>query len=109
MWTEKDCCNKKKTENEGQRPRKTARIEITRGRFLDLRTQDAKDQAAEIARGREAREKEAAEGDEYSIKRCISVVNTMELTIEEKAKAIAVITKSKDNREDFICTFELDQ
>jgi hypothetical protein len=33
----------------------------------------------------------------------------MELTIGEKAKAIAVIAKSKDIREAFLCTFEVDQ
>jgi hypothetical protein len=33
----------------------------------------------------------------------------MELTIGEKAKAIAVIAKSKDSREAFLCTFEVDQ
>jgi hypothetical protein len=61
-----------------------------------------------MARERESREKKATEGDKYSIRRCVSVVNTMELTIGEKAKAIAVIAKSKDSRE-AICTFEVDQ
>jgi hypothetical protein len=66
-------------------------------------------EAAEMERERESREKEAVEGDKYSIRRCVSVINTMELTIGEKAKAIALISKSKDSREAFLCTFEVDQ
>jgi hypothetical protein len=74
-----------------------------------MRDKQAENEAAEMARERESRENEAAEGDKYSIRRCVSVINTMELTIGEKAKAIAVIAKSKDSREAFLCTFEVDQ
>jgi hypothetical protein len=74
-----------------------------------MREKQAENEAVEMARERESREKEVAEGDKYSIRRCVSVINTMELTKGEKAKAIAVIAKSKDSREAFLCTFEVDQ
>jgi hypothetical protein len=90
-----------------ERPRK--KIETMMGKFLEMREKQAENEAAEMARERESREKEAAEGDKYSIRRCVSVINTMELTKGEKAKAIAVIAKSKDSREAFLCTFEVDQ
>jgi hypothetical protein len=90
-----------------ERPRK--KIETMMGRFLEMREKQAEDEVAEMARERESREKEAAKGDKYSIRRCASVINAMELTIGEKAKAIAVIAKSKDSREAFLCTFEVDQ
>jgi len=62
----------------------------------------------EEAAARLAREKEAAESNDFSIKRCISVLNTMEVTKEEKAKAFVVFIKSKENREAFISGCELD-
>ncbi|RCV13639.1 hypothetical protein SETIT_2G361600v2 [Setaria italica] len=88
-------------------------------RFLEIRTKQAEDEAKQLARENEAREKEsrkkeardkeAAKGDEFSIKRCISVINTMEVTKQEKTKAYAIFTKSKENRETFICASEQDQ
>ncbi|RCV38229.1 hypothetical protein SETIT_8G125300v2 [Setaria italica] len=83
--------SRKKPEKEGQRPRKT------------------EDEAQQLARENEARDKEAAKGDEYSIKRCISIINTMEVTKQEKAKSYAIFTKSKENRETFICASEEDE
>nr|TKW10287.1 hypothetical protein SEVIR_6G152900v2 [Setaria viridis] len=84
--------SRKKLEKEGQRPRKSLARENE-------------------ARENETREKEARdrEADEYSIKRCISIINTMEMTKQEKAKAYAVFTKSKENRETFICASEEDE
>jgi hypothetical protein len=86
--------------------------------FLALRTKQAQDEASQLARENEAREKEArdkearekqAEGNDFSIKRCISIVNTMDVSKQEKAKAYAVFGKSKENRETFICASEEDQ
>jgi hypothetical protein len=102
----KDRCNKKEA-NKRRKPRK--KIETMMGKFLEMREKQAENEAAEMVRERESKEKEAAKGDKYSIRRCVSVINTMELTIGEKAKAIAVIAKSKDSREAFLCTFEVDQ
>jgi hypothetical protein len=86
--------------------------------FLALRTKQAQDEASQLARENEAREKEArdkearekqAEGNDFSIKRCISIVNTMDVSKQKKAKAYAVFGKSKENRETFICASEEDQ
>jgi hypothetical protein len=86
--------------------------------FLALRTKQAQDEASQLARENEAREKEArdkearekqTEGNDFSIKRCISIVNTMDVSKQEKAKAYAVFGKSKENRETFICASEEDQ
>ena len=81
-------------EKEEKRPKKGERIEEMMGRYLDMRTKQVQDESADLAK-----EKEVAEGNDFSIKRCISVLSTMELTKEEKAKAFAVFIKSKENRQ----------
>lgn len=99
--------SRKKPAKEEQRPRKSAKLDGMIERFLEMRTKQAEDEVAQLARENEAREKdargEAAKGDDFSIKRCISVINTMAVTKVEKAKAYAVFIKSKENREAFIC------
>jgi len=65
--------------------------------------QEEEEEAAHLAK-----EKEAAECNDFSIKRCISVLNTLDVTKEEKAKAYVVFIKSKENREAFISGCELD-
>uniref|UniRef100_K3Y0J4 Uncharacterized protein n=1 Tax=Setaria italica TaxID=4555 RepID=K3Y0J4_SETIT len=72
--------SRKKPEKEGQRPRKSAKIEAMMERFLEMRTKQAEDEAQQLARENETREKKDAKGDEYSIKKCISIINTMEVT-----------------------------
>jgi len=67
------------------------------------RAKEAKEEAARLAR-----ENDAAKSNDFSIKRCISVLNTLEVTKEEKAKAFVVFIKSKENREAFISGCELD-
>nr|TKW10416.1 hypothetical protein SEVIR_6G163000v2 [Setaria viridis] len=91
--------SRKKPEKEGQRPRKSAKIEAMMERFLETRTKQAEDEAKQLARENEAREneirdKKTAKSDEFSIKRCISIINTME---------------NKENRETFICASEEDE
>nr|TKW33017.1 hypothetical protein SEVIR_2G205000v2 [Setaria viridis] len=92
-----------KPENKGQRHKKSAKIEVMMERFLEMRIKENE------TREKEARDKEATKGDEYSIKWCISIINTMEVTKQEKIKAYAIFTKSKENRETFICTSEEDE
>jgi len=94
----------KKHEKEEKRPKKGERIEEMMGRYLDMRTKQVQDESADLAK-----EKEVAEGNDFSIKRCISVLSTMEVTKEEKAKAFAVFIKSKENREAFLSGCELDR
>ncbi|RCV31161.1 hypothetical protein SETIT_6G154900v2 [Setaria italica] len=84
---------RKKSEKEEQRPRKSTKIEGTMERYLEMRAKQAEDEAAQLAR-----EKKVAKGDEFSIKRCISIVNAMEVIKQERAKAYAVFTKSKENK-----------
>jgi hypothetical protein len=89
------------------------------GAYLKMRTKQAQAEAADRAkemeereretREREAREKDAAQASDFTIRRCISVPNTMEVTKEEKIKAYAIFIKSKENREAFICACEVDQ
>jgi len=74
------------------------------GRYLDMRTKQVQDESVDLAK-----EKEVAKGNDFSIKRCISVLSTMEVTKEEKAKAFAVFIKSKENREAFLSGCELDR
>jgi hypothetical protein len=105
----RSAASRRKPQKEEPRPKKSARIESMMGQFLELKTKQAENDEARLRREEEAREKEVGKGDDYSIKKCISVINTMQVTKEEKAKAIAVFTKSKENREAFICTCEADQ
>ncbi|CAN6356665.1 unnamed protein product [Urochloa humidicola] len=85
---------RKKQEKELKRPRNNENI----------------DHAREMEeREREAREKDAAQAFDFSIRSCILVLNTMEVTKEEKAKAYEIFIKGKENRETFICACEVDQ
>jgi hypothetical protein len=51
-------------------------------RYLEMRIKQAEDEAT-----LQASEKEVAQGTYFSIKRCISVLNSMDVTKEEKVKA----------------------
>ncbi|XP_035823105.1 uncharacterized protein [Zea mays] len=104
--------SRNKQEKEPKKPRKTDNIENMMNKYLEMRSKQVEDEAAreKEAREKETREKEAAQSEDFSIKRCISVLNTMEeVTKMEKAKAYSVFTKSKENRETFICACEADQ
>jgi len=74
------------------------------GRYLDMRTKQVQDESVDLAK-----EKEVAQGNDFSIKKCISVLNTMKVTKEEKVKAFVVLIKSKENREAFLSGCELDR
>jgi hypothetical protein len=52
--------------------------------------------------------KGASQFNDFSIKRCISVLNTLEVTKEEKAKAYAVFIERKEKIEAFISGCEED-
>ncbi|PUZ60258.1 hypothetical protein GQ55_4G109200 [Panicum hallii var. hallii] len=93
--------SRNKQEKELKRPRKNENIQAEA---------EAADRAREMEeREREAREKDGAQAFDFSIRRCISVLNTMEVTKEEKAKAYAIFIKSKENREALIYACEVDQ
>ncbi|PUZ67520.1 hypothetical protein GQ55_3G442300 [Panicum hallii var. hallii] len=116
---QRPAASRNKQEKKLKRPRKNENIVGMIGAYLEMRTKQAETEAADRAkemeereretREREAREKDAAQASDFSIRRCISVLNTMEVTKEEKAKAYAIFIKSKENREAFICACEVDQ
>jgi hypothetical protein len=84
-------------------PKKTSNIEVLMERCLDIRSKQAKDEATQLAREREARG-----GDYFSIKNCIAVLNTLEVTKEEKVKAYKVF-KDSDNRHIFFSAWNDDR
>jgi hypothetical protein len=95
-------CNKKEEEKDVQeekRPKKSTRVENMMEKYLEMRTKQAEDESAQLAK-----EKEHTQGVDFSIKKCIS---SMKVTKEEKAKAY-VVFKTPVNRELFLCACEDD-
>jgi hypothetical protein len=98
---------RQETNKESKKLRKSDNIENMMDRYLEMRSKQVE---YESAREKEAREMEVTQSDDFSIKRCISVMNTIEeVTKVEKAKAYLIFPKSKENRETFICACEADQ
>uniref|UniRef100_K3Z006 Uncharacterized protein n=1 Tax=Setaria italica TaxID=4555 RepID=K3Z006_SETIT len=112
-----EACDENDEEKDARDEEEEARnckIEAMMERFIEMRTKQAEDETKQLARENKVREKkssdkEAAKGDKFSIKRCILVINTMEVTKQENVKAYAIFTKSKENEETFICASEEDQ
>ncbi|EAZ37531.1 hypothetical protein OsJ_21861 [Oryza sativa Japonica Group] len=112
-----------KEEKEPKRQKKSVGVEGLMERYLDMRTKQTEDEAAQLAREKEAhlaREKEAQlarekeahlarekESNDFSIKRCISVLNSMDVTKAEKVKAYTVF-KNSENREIFVSACDED-
>jgi hypothetical protein len=94
---------RKKDEQEEKRPKKSSRVETMMEKYLEMRTKQVEDERSQLCK-----EKEATQGDDFSIKRCVSVLNTMDVTKEEKVKAYGVF-KSKENREIFLSAWSEDQ
>jgi hypothetical protein len=67
------------------------------GRYLDVKTKQVAYEAAQSTK-----EKEIAQDNDFSIKRCISVLKTMDITRDEKIKA-AEVFNTPNYRETFIC------
>jgi uncharacterized protein (UPF0179 family) len=67
------------------------------GRYLDMKTKQIEDEAAQLAK-----EKEVAQTNHFSIKRCITILRTMDVTVDEKIKAAEMFT-IPNNIETFIC------
>ncbi|KAK3121468.1 hypothetical protein QOZ80_8BG0653920 [Eleusine coracana subsp. coracana] len=93
---------KNKEGKDAKIPKKTASIEGMRERYLEMRTKQAEEETASLER-----EKVIAQGADYSVKRCISVLSSMDVTKEEKAKAY-VVFKNPGNMEVFLCACEHD-
>uniref|UniRef100_A0A0A9FSV9 Uncharacterized protein n=1 Tax=Arundo donax TaxID=35708 RepID=A0A0A9FSV9_ARUDO len=107
-----------KDEKEAKKPKKSDRIEEMMERYLDMRTKqveaeatrlakEKEEETARLAKGKEdeaawlASKKPISQGNNFSINRCISVLNLMEVTKDEKSKAYGVF-KNVDNREFFL-------
>ena len=72
------------------------------GRYLDLKSKQVEDEVTQMAKG-----KESAQGNDFSIMRCIYVLRSMKVTEDEKIKA-AEVFDIPNNRETFI-SFSIDE
>jgi hypothetical protein len=72
------------------------------GWYLDLKAKQVEDEVTQMAK-----EKESSQGDDFSIKRCISVVRSMNVIEDQKIKAARVFD-IPNNRETFI-SFSVDE
>jgi len=90
-------------EREPKKQKKNSKIEGMMERYLEMRSKQVEEETVELARA-----KEVAQVDDFSIKKCISVLNSMDGTKEEKAKAY-VVFKSQEDREIFLSACEEDQ
>ena len=91
--------SRNREEKDPKRQKKGGNLEGLMERYLDMRTKQADDEREREAQL--AREREASQSNDFSIKRCISVLNTMEVAKDEKAKAYSVF-KDPDNRQIFL-------
>ncbi|XP_020401577.1 uncharacterized protein [Zea mays] len=82
-----------------KRHKKGDNLEGIMGRYIDMRMKQAEEEATHLAKERE--EKEVSQAADFSIKKCISILGTMEVTKEEKAKAYNAF-KDLDNRQIFL-------
>jgi hypothetical protein len=80
---------------------KKERLEGLVGRYLDVKTKQVEDEAAQLAK-----EKEAAQANDFSIKRCITILRTMDVTVDEKIKAAEVFNIPNKT---FICFNDMSQ
>jgi hypothetical protein len=55
------------------------------GRYLDLKSKQVEDEVTQMVKG-----KESAQGSDFPIMRCISVLRSMNVTTDEKIKAAEV-------------------
>ncbi|XP_040383078.1 uncharacterized protein LOC102710734 [Oryza brachyantha] len=94
-------------EKEPKRQRKSAGVEALMERYLDMRTKQVEDEATQLTREKEAHAAREKEVCDFSIKRCIAILNSMEVTKEEKAKAYSIF-KNADNREIFVSACDED-
>ncbi|GJN21737.1 hypothetical protein PR202_gb09249 [Eleusine coracana subsp. coracana] len=74
--------------------------------YLEIRTKQVEDESAQLAREKEG--VQLSEGVNFSIPKCISLLNTMDVTKEEKVKAYSVF-KSQENRQIFVSACKEDQ
>jgi nitric oxide reductase activation protein len=84
---------RKKDEQEEKRPKKSSRIESMMEKYLVMRTKQVEDERSELSK-----EKEVAQGDDFSIKRCFCAEhNGRDYTGE--GKSIWCIQKQRKQRD----------
>ena len=71
-------------------------------RYIEMKSKQSEEEIAQLAR-----EKECLQAADYSIKKCVSMLGTMDVTKEEKVKAYSVF-KIPENREIFLSACEDD-
>ncbi|CAO2200843.1 unnamed protein product, partial [Urochloa humidicola] len=86
-------------ETGSKRQKRSSNLEGLFGKYIELRNKQLEEESTQLAKERE--EKEPNQAADYSIKKCISILGTLEVTSEEKAKAYSVF-KDLDNRQIFI-------
>ncbi|EEE64244.1 hypothetical protein OsJ_19077 [Oryza sativa Japonica Group] len=96
-----------KEEKEPKRQKKSVGVEGLMERYLDMRTKQTEDEAVQLAREKEAHLAREKEINDFSIKRCISVLNSMDVTKAKKVKAYTVF-KNAENREIFVSACDED-
>ena len=96
-----------KEEKEPKRQKKSVGVEGLMERYLDMRTKQTEDEVAQLAREKEAHLAREKESNDFSIKRCISVLNSMDVTKAEKVKAYTIF-KNAENREIFVSVCDED-
>jgi hypothetical protein len=75
---------------EPKKAKKGANIESLMERDLEMRTKQAEDETAQITR------EEGAQGANFSIARCVYILNTMDMTKAEKAKVYVVFMRQEN-------------
>ncbi|ONM20098.1 hypothetical protein ZEAMMB73_Zm00001d005074 [Zea mays] len=88
-------------DKEAERMKKDS-LEGLGGRYLNLKSKQVENEVTQMAKG-----KESAQGNEFSILRCISILRAMDVTTDEKIKA-AEVFDIPNNRETFI-NFSIDE
>ena len=71
-------------------------------RYIEMKSKQSGEEIAQLAR-----EKECSQAADYSIKKCVSMLGTMDVTKEEKVKAYSVF-KIPENKEIFLNACEDD-
>jgi hypothetical protein len=89
-------------ERESKRHKKTTNIEGLMEKYIGFRAKQAEEEATQLAE-----EKEKNEANNFLIKKCVFVVNTMEITKEEKAASFKIF-RDPDNRQIFLSSYEED-
>ncbi|WVZ58260.1 hypothetical protein U9M48_008546 [Paspalum notatum var. saurae] len=92
------------TTNEDEVPRTS--VDVTRDKEPTNEDEGSTKQI-ESETGQSTKEKEDAQAKDFSIKRCISILNRMDVTKEEKVKAYGVF-KNPDSREIFLSASDED-